>query len=124
VSSISINDPTTGNNHWTVVLEEHVEDLIGLGFCCSGFRHRQWFVSVNIEVDFSQLYIQRQMYQDRHGAGGAHELKCFLESSRRLPGFQHSGRHLAQWLCNFVDIDGLKIFFMYDGHWRLSGDAT
>ncbi|MET3245256.1 hypothetical protein ABIE53_002001 [Burkholderia sp. OAS925] len=84
---------------------------------------RQRFVGVDIEFDFGELHVDRQIDQHRTGAARAHQMERLLEHARHERRLAHRHRPLGDGLGDRLDVDGLEVFLVETRARRLARDG-
>jgi hypothetical protein len=91
---------------------QHRQRLFDLATRCFGLIDGQGFVRIDIEFDFRELHVDRQIDQHRTRTARAHQMKCLLEHARHERRFTHGHRPLGHRLGDRFDIDGLEVFLI------------
>lgn len=76
--------------------------------CCLRLVDRQRLVRVDVEFDFGELHVDRQVDQHRTRTARAHQVESLLEHARHQCRFAHGDGPLGDRLGDRFDIDGLK----------------
>ena len=80
IGRIGIDDTTTGDDQRTVRRVQHGDRLFGLRPRRGRLIGLQRRVGIDIEFDFGQLHIDRQVDQHRTGTARPHQVKRLLET--------------------------------------------
>jgi hypothetical protein len=114
---------STSNSLASALMIEHGQRLLDLHAVSGGLGQRQRLVGVDVEFDFSHLYVERQVDQHRAWTAGAHFVEGLLERVRHLARLHDGGCPLGHWLDDGGDVDCLEVFLVHTGAGCLAGDA-
>jgi len=82
IACIGINNSATCHDQWLFRRLQHIERLLDLFASSCRLIERQWLVQIDIELNFGNLHIKRQIDKDRSGAPGFHDMECLLKHLR------------------------------------------
>lgn len=102
---------------------EHGERGLYLGARCARLVDGQRLVGIDVELDFGQLDVERQIDEHRPRPAGAHEVKRLLEHARHEGGLAHGHGPLRHGLRDGLDVDSLEVLLVEPRARCLAGDG-
>lgn len=122
-AGVGIDDAAPGHDQRALGGIEHLQRLLDLPARRGRLLDRQRRVGLVVELDFGELYIERQIDQHRTGTARAHEMEGLTEHARHQRRLAHGDRPFGHGPGDRFDVDGLEVFLVEPRPRRLPGDA-